>query len=351
MDPSYTRNRIPARGEIQSGEISEGRAALDDNILCSQLSCRPTPLPVPRRGSGIVTYPTFNEANTLAIDSLDEQPVATCCSRTHNQSTRDYHHVYFSDMARSDHSKVLGYRPLHIITRFGERDLFSRLHLSVTELYTRHVGCHMGVHNHFLERVPAFGCGGLFSSIKTFQRKYFTQYSSYVCGTCEQISIRRPGPAYICNRCDSRPLLLRCTGCKSCEKGGTNNCSGFVLPSGDKFQCGNFCWVILITNKDHYNNCRNYIIRRWGPAVDQLCHCGQCVNCLDREVNGPGNEHQGHEVAKGSWHKNEDLTPPPVSQKDREFARADDNRKRLRKAQYKENCANRHREHSQEESY
>ena len=164
----------------------------------------------------------------------------------------DYHHDYLF------HSKVLGYRPLHIITRFGERDLFSRLHLSVTELYTRHVGCHMGVHNHFLERVPAFGCSGLFSSVKTFQRKYFNQYSSYVCGTCEQISIR--------------------------------------------------------------------------------------------EVNGPANEHQGHEIAEGSWYKNEDLIPPPVSEKDREFARADDNRKRQRKAQYKENCAKRHREHSQEES-
>ena len=135
---------------------------------------------------------------------------------------------------------------------FGERDLFSGLHLSVTELDTRHVGCHMAMHNHFLERVPAFGCGKLFSTVKTFQRKYFGQYSSYVCGTCEQISIRRPGPAYICNRCDSRPALLRCEGCKICESGGVNNCSGFVLPSGDRFECGNFCRIILITNKEHY---------------------------------------------------------------------------------------------------
>ena len=88
MDPSYSRNRIPARGEIQSGQISEGRAALDDDILCSQLSCRPTPLPVPRRGSGVVTYPTYDEAETLAIDSLDQRPVAECCSRTNNQSIR-----------------------------------------------------------------------------------------------------------------------------------------------------------------------------------------------------------------------------------------------------------------------
>ena len=343
MDASHTTHRRPIRREIQHNEVSEGRAALDDDILCSQLSRRPTPIPTPRRARGIVTYLTFHEAESLATELVDESQLEECCSRSHDQTTRQYHHIYFSDMARSDHSKVLGYRSVHIITRFGERDLFSRLHLSVTELFTRHVGCHMSQHNHYLERVPSFGCGKLFSSVKTLQRKYFAQYSSFVCPTCEQISIRRPGPEYVCNRCDNRPLLLRCSGCKSCEAGGVNNCSGFTLPSGDKFECGNFCRVILITNKDHYRNCRAYIIRRWGPPDQQACSCGECVQCLDREVNGPGNEFE--QWGEANWYKKEDLTSPTYTEKDKEFTRADENRKRERKNEYKENCTKRHREH------
>ena len=276
MDASNSRNRNTIGNEVQHHQVSEGRAALDDDILCAELSRRPTPIPIPRRAGGIVTYPTFHEAESLATDAVDESRVDNCCSRAHNQRTGNYYNIYFSDMARSDHSEILGYRLVHIITRFGERDLFSRLHLSVTELFTRHVSCHMAQHNHFLEQVPSFGCGKLFSSIKTFQRKYFTQYSSFVCPSCEQISIRRPGPEHICNRCDNRPVLLRCSGCKSCEAGGINNCNGFTLPSGDKFECGNFCRVILITNKDHHRNCRAYIIRRWGPPQQQACNWRMC---------------------------------------------------------------------------
>ena len=150
-------------------------------------------------------------------------------------------------------------------------------------------------------------------------------------------------PEYVCNRCDNRPLLLRCSGCKSCEAGGVNNCSGFTLPSGDKFECGNFCRVILITNKDHYRNCRAYIIRRWGPPDQQACSCGECVQCLDREVNGPGNEFE--QWGEANWYKKEDLTSPTYTEKDKEFTRADENRKRERKNEYKENCTKRHREH------
>ena len=74
--------------------------------------------PVPRRSRGLVTYPTFDEAESLAADSVGERSMANCCSRTHNQRITNFHHIYFSDMARSDHSKVLGYRPIHAITRF-----------------------------------------------------------------------------------------------------------------------------------------------------------------------------------------------------------------------------------------
>ena len=142
MDATNSRNRRPVREEVQYPEISEGRAALDDDFLCSQLPRRPTPIPIPRRTSGLVTYPVFDEADTLATDTLDQRELGTCCNRTHNQSVRDYYNFYFSDMARQDHSKVLGYRLIHIITRFGERDMFSQLHLSTTELFTRHVNSH-----------------------------------------------------------------------------------------------------------------------------------------------------------------------------------------------------------------
>ena len=118
MDTSYTGNRRQAGADVQSNRVSEGRAALDDDILCSEFSGRPTPIPVPRRSRGLVTYPTFDEAESLAADSVGERSMANCCSRTHNQRITNFHHIYFSDMARSDHSKVLGYRPIHAITRF-----------------------------------------------------------------------------------------------------------------------------------------------------------------------------------------------------------------------------------------
>ena len=124
MDATNSRNRRPVREEVQYPEISEGRAALDDDFLCSQLSRRPTPIPIPRRTSGLVTYPVFDEADTLATDTLDQRELGTCCSRTHNQSVRDYYNLYFSDMARQDHSKVLGYRPIHIITRLESATCF-----------------------------------------------------------------------------------------------------------------------------------------------------------------------------------------------------------------------------------
>ena len=316
MDTGNKRNRSTVGAKIQHNEVSEGRAALDDNLICSQLSYRPTPIPIPRRSGTLVTYPTFDEAETLAAGTLGDTAVGKCCSRINNQCVGEYYNIYFSDMARKDHGKIPGYRPLHIITRFGDRDTFSRLHLSTTELFTRHVGCHMGLHNHFLERVPAFGWGGLFSQPKTFQRKYFAQYSAFVCGTCEQISIQRPGLDYVCTRCDQRPQLLRCNGCKTCADGGTNNCPGFVLPSGDRFECGNFCRVVFITNKDHYKNCREYIICRWGPEAEQTCRCGNCVNCLDRQVNGPGNEFEDGDPEAGFWYHNQELVETEITEKD-----------------------------------
>ena len=312
MDASNSRNRNTIGNEVQHHQVSEGRAALDDDILCAELSRRPTPIPIPRRAGGIVTYPTFHEAESLATDAVDESRVDNCCSRAHNQRTGNYHNIYFSDMARSDHSEILGYRLVHIITRFGERDLFSRLHLSVTELFTRHVSCHMAQHNHFLEQVPSFGCGKLFSSIKTFQRKYFTQYSSFVCPSCEQISIRRPGPEHICNRCDNdlfcsdavdanpvKPAESTTATDSPCLPEINLNVETFVGSSSSQTKITTE--IVELTSSgdgDHHNN---------KPVT------GECVQCLDRAVNGPGNEF--HQWGEANWYHNQELTSTNIYRK------------------------------------